>query len=172
MAALRGFEFESLGVEQFQPFAAILDADGGISAFVVFHNVVLGQKYQGVVFYLNRDEDGAVFRRGGSIFKRVFDKGDKQHGWNLKLWCVDVGFENDVGMMIQPEPLQIDVVVQIFNFALNVGRFVDRVTVGVLQNVGKLGKSALGLVRLGDHEAVNRVECVEQEVGVDLRLVQ
>src|SRR5690606_8358168 len=105
------------------------------------------------------------------VLESVLQKSNQNQGGDQKIIGVaalDVKFNGD--LIVQSQPLQADVVFHVFDL-LGQG---DQGVVGVVDHVPhhlrKPRDDFRGLVRLRVSQVVKVIQCVEQEVGVDLRL--
>lgn len=115
---------------------------------------------------------GTVLVRRGAVLEGVLDKRDEDHGRNLHVMLVGLHVELDVRVVVQAQRLQVDILSYVVYLAADGNRQRRGVGVHVLEYVRELHECRLGLVGLGYHQTVERIERVEQEMGVYLRLVQ
>ena len=75
-------------------------------------------------------------------------------------------------MVVEPDQLQVDVVVDVVDFIPDCHPVVVGRHVGVFHQFGELDEGVFGLLGRTDYEAVERVERIEEEMGIDLSLVE
>ena len=172
VALLSRDEGEAVGVEQFESFAAVLDADSRGRLFLLFHDAVLGLEDKHTAFYHDFDVDGTVDVGRGAVLEGILHEGDENHGGYLGLLVVGFGMEFDVGVFVEPQRLQVDILSDVVDFVADGYGVEGRLGVHVFQYVGELNEGRFRLVRLGEDQPVKGVERVEEEVRIDLRLVQ
>lgn len=108
---------------------------------------------------------------GDAVLEGVFHERDEHHGRHGHGFVLHPVREADIGEPVQTQLLQVDVLANILHLLRKGDEFVVGIVVHVLRQVDEAFKRCFCFVRVGDEQAVERVERVEKEVRVDLRLV-
>lgn len=155
------------GVQQFEAAADIDEADAGFAGVVV---VGIGTREdQPSIGLFEADDDivGLAVVAGG-VFECVLDEGDEEQWGDLAVGVGDIDLQGDGKTCVGPGALEGDIVLEVGDFLVQI----DLVRVGLVQiiakEIGELHDHIAGLAVLTVDGAVDGVEAVEQEVGVDL----
>ena len=76
--------------------------------------------------------------------------------------------EIDMGVFVQPQRLQIDILPNVVYFVADRYGVEGGLGVHIFQNVGKLDKGRFGLVRFGEDQSVERIQGIEEKMRVNL----
>ena len=119
---------------------------------------------------LNVNVDEARLIRRYAILECIFYKSDKQHRRKHGRIIVDAMRELDACTLIEPQPLQLDILADISNFLTERDEVLACIVVDILCEVDETLESSDCESGISDKQAVDGIEGIEKEVRIDLRL--